>query len=154
MPDKTPRTKAEKKAAVKTVFDEWKGGKLHSGSKHGPIVRSQKQATAIALSESGQSNKHAKQVKHERNPGPYDDSAHEPGRSYRAVERDDGHELTGAKEGVAEHVEIGPDIHRGRIAHTFDRPSVKGSHGFGHGAGQRVGALRMSGHRGAHRIGR
>lgn len=36
---------------VKKVMDEWKKGKLHSGSKHGPKVTNQKQAVAIALSE-------------------------------------------------------------------------------------------------------
>jgi len=36
---------------VKTVMHEWKQGQLHSGSKSGPVVRSQKQAVAIALSE-------------------------------------------------------------------------------------------------------
>ena len=41
--------KARKK--VKKVMDEWKEGKLHSGSKKGPIVKNQKQAVAIALSE-------------------------------------------------------------------------------------------------------
>ena len=154
MPNKTPRTKAEKTAAVKTVFDEWKRGKLHSGSKTGPIVKSQKQATAIALSESGQSNKgkHAKQPKPTgMNPGPYQDDAHK--RSYSAVEANDK-PSTGSVGGVAEHVEIGPDIHRGRVAHTFDRPSAKGSHGYGHGASERAGALRLSGDRGAHRIGK
>lgn len=30
---------------------EWKAGMLHSGSKHGPIVKKQKQALAIAFSE-------------------------------------------------------------------------------------------------------
>lgn len=38
----------------KSVADEmhkWKAGKLHSGSKKGPVVKSQKQAIAIALSE-------------------------------------------------------------------------------------------------------
>lgn len=30
---------------------EWKEGKLHSGSKKGPIVKNQKQAIAIAISE-------------------------------------------------------------------------------------------------------
>lgn len=33
------------------VMREWKGGQLHSGSKHGPVVHSQKQAEAIAFSE-------------------------------------------------------------------------------------------------------
>jgi Family of unknown function (DUF6496) len=31
------------------VMKEWKEGKLHSGSKKGPIVKSQKQAVAIML---------------------------------------------------------------------------------------------------------
>ena len=69
------------------------------------------------------------------------------------MEKDDA-KSTGSVGGVAEHVEIGPDIHRGRVAHSFDRPSAKGSHGYGHGAGQRSGALRLSGDRGAHRIGK
>jgi uncharacterized protein DUF6496 len=33
------------------TMHEWKAGSLHSGSKRGPIVRSQKQALAIAFSE-------------------------------------------------------------------------------------------------------
>ena len=33
------------------VMHEYKHGKLHSGSKHGPKVRSRKQAVAIMLSE-------------------------------------------------------------------------------------------------------
>jgi hypothetical protein len=41
--------KAEKK--VEKVMHEWKEGELHSGSKKGPPVTSQKQAVAIALSE-------------------------------------------------------------------------------------------------------
>ncbi len=35
----------------KDVMHKWKAGKLHSGSKHGPIVTSRKQAIAIAASE-------------------------------------------------------------------------------------------------------
>tara|TARA_R110002126_G_scaffold103876_3_gene237062 strand:- start:106 stop:267 length:162 start_codon:yes stop_codon:yes gene_type:complete len=45
------KTKVRKK--VKKVLDEYKGGKLHSGSKKGPVVKSKKQALAIALSEAG-----------------------------------------------------------------------------------------------------
>lgn len=36
---------------VHKVMSEYKHGKLHSGSKHGPKVKSRKQAIAIALSE-------------------------------------------------------------------------------------------------------
>ncbi len=41
---------------MKVTMDEWKSGKLHSGSKKGPVVKSQKQAVAIGLSEAGKSN--------------------------------------------------------------------------------------------------
>lgn len=50
-------------AKMKNVMGEWKSGKLHSGSKKGPIVKSQKQAIAIGLSESGQSKKLKKKGK-------------------------------------------------------------------------------------------
>ena len=48
--------KTKKKAAAKVtkVMHEWKTGTLHSGSKKGPVVKSRKQAIAIALSEAGQ----------------------------------------------------------------------------------------------------
>lgn len=41
----------EPRAKVVKVFNEYKSGKLHSGSKKGPVVKSHKQAIAIALSE-------------------------------------------------------------------------------------------------------
>jgi len=43
------KSKGQKK--IKKVFEEFKEGELHSGSKKGPVVTSKKQATAIALSE-------------------------------------------------------------------------------------------------------
>ncbi len=49
--------KKAKKKRMKAEMHKFKEGKLHSGSKKGPIVKSRKQAIAIGLSESGQSNK-------------------------------------------------------------------------------------------------
>lgn len=45
------------KAKVHKVMREYKEGKLHSGSKRGPVVKSRKQAVAIALSESRKAKK-------------------------------------------------------------------------------------------------
>lgn len=42
---------------MKATMDEWKAGKLHSGSKKGPVVKSQKQAIAIGLSEQRKAGK-------------------------------------------------------------------------------------------------
>jgi hypothetical protein len=49
-------TPSQKKKVGK-VMHEWKAGKLHSGSKKGPVVKSQEQAVAIALSEAGLAKK-------------------------------------------------------------------------------------------------
>jgi hypothetical protein len=49
---------AKGNAKVEKVMHEWGQGKLHSGSKHGPVVHSQKQAVAIAMSEQRQANKY------------------------------------------------------------------------------------------------
>ena len=54
---KTPTTKAGKTAKVEKVIKEFKSGKLRSGSKKGPKVKSRAQALAIGLSESGQAKK-------------------------------------------------------------------------------------------------
>jgi hypothetical protein len=45
------------KGKVEKVMKEYKSGKLHSGSKTGPVVKTKKQAVAIALSEAKVSKK-------------------------------------------------------------------------------------------------
>lgn len=42
---------------VKKVMHEFKAGKLHSGSKKGPLVKSRAQAVAIGMSEQRNANK-------------------------------------------------------------------------------------------------
>ena len=51
-----PKTKAGKMKKVSKVMKEFKTGSLHSG-KGGKVVKSPKQAIAIALSEAGMSKK-------------------------------------------------------------------------------------------------
>lgn len=51
--------KAAKQAKVGKVMHEFKTGTLHSGKK-GPVVKSKKQAVAIALSEAGMPKKKKK----------------------------------------------------------------------------------------------
>jgi len=48
---KRKKVPSKGKRKVKIVMEEFKKGKLHSGSKRGPKVTSRRQAIAIALSE-------------------------------------------------------------------------------------------------------
>lgn len=54
-------TKAQKKVAK--VMREYGKGELHSGSKEGPVVKSHKQAIAIAMSEAGMTKPKKKTAK-------------------------------------------------------------------------------------------
>ena len=47
--DKVKKSVAKNPAKVGVVMHEWKEGKLHSGSKKGPVVKKKKQAVSIAL---------------------------------------------------------------------------------------------------------
>jgi hypothetical protein len=47
-------------AKVQKVMHEFKAGALHTGSKKGPVVKSRKQAIAIALSEASKVKKKGK----------------------------------------------------------------------------------------------
>ena len=55
------KTAAQKK--VSKVMREYGKGELHSGSKKGPVVKSRKQAIAIAMSEAGMTKKPTKKGK-------------------------------------------------------------------------------------------
>lgn len=57
MPLGPMKTKKQKRKGMKMVMDEFKGGNLRSGSKSGPRVRNRKQAIAIGLNQTGQSNR-------------------------------------------------------------------------------------------------
>ena len=55
--------KKKKRARMKSEMDKFKAGKLHSGSKKGPIVQNPKQALAISLHEAGLSKSKSKKRK-------------------------------------------------------------------------------------------
>ena len=49
------------KAKVSTVMHEWGKGDLHSGSPKGPVVKNQRQAVAIALSQARKTSRAGRQ---------------------------------------------------------------------------------------------
>lgn len=150
MPARPPRTKPEKAAAVNQTMHEFKEGDLHSGSKQGPKVKNRKQAVAIALSQAGES-KYDRDAHFKGNPGfPSDPEAKSPPETHAAHESREK-EVMGA--GYQEHEKAENKSYKpGGTA--FKMPHAPGAHGFGHTGGQKQGHLRMSGHSGAHRIGK
>jgi hypothetical protein len=60
---KKSASKKAKKTRMKSEMKKFKEGKLHSGSKKGPMVTNPKQAIAISLHEAGLSKKSKKTKK-------------------------------------------------------------------------------------------
>lgn len=54
------KSKSIKKKKISKVMEEFKEGKLHSGSKKGPVVTNPEQAIAIGYAESKKSKKKKK----------------------------------------------------------------------------------------------
>ena len=143
---------------IKKTMEEYKEGNLHSGSKHGPEVKSRAQAIAIGLSEERKEGhkvpKHPR--KHETHHEGYEphkehhESNHgHPGHHLRLKE--DGHTFPNPSDPNIDHkgshlagMHGHPGMHAGMGPKAF---------GFGHAVHNRVGKLRLSGHPGAHRIG-
>jgi hypothetical protein len=206
---------------MKKTMSEWKEGKLHSGSKHGPVVKSQKQAIAIGLSEARKEGEHVAKKHHsfESSNRPFgqtkagEEAAHAIPQGHK-VHGPMGHAHDGAgrkghdmemhhmSEHKAPHHPEGSHTKQGhdpvkdgaygypgettrmddkhylaggdysQTAHeparlktpdgqgfTAGHPGIHAGmeskpHGYGHGAHQRSGNLRNSGHPGAHRIGK
>lgn len=141
------------KEVVHTEMKKFKEGKLHSGSKSGPKVKSRKQAVAIALSEAGESKKnYDRSAHHKGNPGfPSSSEAggSPPPATYASHESREK-EIMGA--GYAQHEAAERASMRGGTPHSFPT-SAKAPHCFSCGQ-KRDGHLRNSGHSGAHRIGK
>lgn len=75
MARKVPKTASGKKGKMGEVMHEFRTGKLRSGSKEGPKVKSRRQAIAIGLKQSGQSKYkdnpgHGKKARAKDNPRP------------------------------------------------------------------------------------
>lgn len=139
---------------VHTEMHKFKEGTLHSGSKHGPKVKSRKQAIAIAMSESGQSKKgYDRSAHHKGNPGfPSSSEAggSPPPATYKAHEARE-REVMGA--GYEQHEAQERASMHNRPAHSFNAPNRTPAHGFSAGH-KHDGHLRNSGHPHAHRIGK
>lgn len=194
MPIGPTNTKKQKQAVVHTEMHKFKHGDLHSGSKSGPVVKSRKQAIAIALSESGQSHKKAKpqSVPPAKGPSPafgkgesiqnYDRSSHFKGNpGFPAMKEEKIFKKSGSCDGYqkSEHMDYAKGTkgsmaneklydkstkHGYQPAHYQSGAFSKGGHvvGSNHSASNahafsatnKSGALRVSGSKGAHQIGK
>ncbi len=135
--------KAKGESKVGVVQKEFKAGKLHSGSKHGPLVKSKAQAIAIGLSEARAAGEHVSPdpSKKHHSPDPWSSQGHTG--------------LTQAMGGRFEpHNDWRPHVEPAKLG-PYPAPSTHAAGFVTHGAPERrQGHLRMSGHPGAHRIGK
>ncbi len=97
--------------------------------------------------------KQAKQPHPKTNPGFYDTEPHvpaskianRPGIRYAGLETPKPKMVPGAP---------GRSSAFGGAAHSFSHPPAGGAHGYGHSTIQRLGSIRISGVKGAHRLGK
>lgn len=203
---------------INKTLHEFSEGKLHSGSKHGPKVKSRAQAIAIGLSEERKEGHHVKPKHHsfessnaayghategkpnehhieqghkthgsERKNGGagrhgHDESGHShysehktphhPEGSHAAVnhaagafgypghtmEMDHEHQLIGGNYKQSDHEPAVLQTPNGQgftAGHQGITAGIgTGSHGYGHQQSQKRGNLRLSGHSGAHQVGK
>lgn len=140
------------KEVIHTELHKFKHGQLHSGSKHGPKVTNRKQAVAIAMSESGKSKGYDRSSHHPGNPG--------FGKHVEAANSPPHHHAPGLhSKGERNGMEGGPSsAEAARNCGSGDSfvhraPPMRNAHVFC-GTGPVSGHLRMSGVKGAHRIGK
>ncbi len=119
-------------------------------------TKTKRQANLAELGMKYGGGHHASQPHPKTNPGDYDDSAHKgEGHDRPHTEfRPEGHKETAvatAHKDMAAGVGMQPAMH---FESFPNRPAAHNAHGFGHSHGQRAGDLRLSGVKGAHRIGK
>lgn len=165
---------------IRATMHEFKHGTLHSGSKHGPVVKSRKQAIAIGMSEArkgGSKKHHGGHGKHGPAFGAAHNTDHHSLRHSSLRSADNPH--SDAKQPRGKPVVRGDMNPRGEPAahngvstlhapgsgkaehhpragspHKFEHPHSAHAHGFGHDEHQRRGVMRLSGHKGAHQVGK
>jgi hypothetical protein len=180
MPTKGKSTKQ----IMKTEMHKFKHGNLHSGSKHGKKVKSRKQAIAIGLSEAREAGHHvpphhehgsisegARRTGGERDfmadmerHSSIEKHGHDMTRSgiiekHGMLPFPDGSRFTdeGQQTPYGTHPAAIPHIPPNHAAKHGPAPAPLPAHrssGYGHAAHQRHGHMRMSGHKGAHQIGK